>query len=233
MDKLNITKKDFSDYKILKELATTPKKMISSNVYNNLKNKGIISVKSKDISYIPIGFLNDFLLGEIADSKGMKQSLPESYTLMKSITNTIELINKQRLNHKKSLPFPPVVDGATLEEDLRTPCYTKEQVSVFSSALYKYYYERLKESRDEFSYFLFGTKFGKCVDAARHSLGGGHEMDFFVEINGHYSHTDMLMEVMGSADELSSMEEYHRFQIEMLKRFKLTVEKMLTTVKGK
>ena len=221
------------DYKILKELATTPKKMISSNVYNNLKNKGIISVKSKDISYIPIGFLNDFLLGEIADSKGMKQSLPESYTLMKSITNTIELINKQRLNHKKSLPFPPVVDGATLEEDLRTPCYTKEQVSVFSSALYKYYYERLKESRDEFSYFLFGTKFGKCVDAARHSLGGGHEMDFFVEINGHYSHTDMLMEVMGSADELSSMEEYHRFQIEMLKRFKLTVEKMLTTVKGK
>jgi len=218
------------EYKILKDLAVAPRKIASSNTYINLKNKGIISVKQKDISYIPIGFLNDFIKGELADQKDKVPSLPETYKIMKSITDTIELINKQRSNYKKKVVFQPVLDSSSLENDLRTPCYTKEQLSDFASALYKYYYERLKVSRDEFGNFLYG-KFGKCVDTARHSLGGGHEMDLFETSKGQFSYADMLLEIMGSANELSSSQEYYKFQIEMLKRFKDTLYKMFDVVK--
>jgi hypothetical protein len=218
------------EYSILKNLAISPRKIASSESYINLKNKGIISVKTKDISYIPIGFLNDFILGELADDKGSRDTLPETYSIMKSIADTILRINRQRQNQKKSVVFPPVMDGSSLEDDLRTPCYTKEQLSDFASALYRYYYERLKGSREEFGGFLYG-RFGKCVDAARHSLGGGHEMDFFETGKGKFSHADMLQEIMGNVNEMSSPHEYYTFQLAMLKRFKSTVDIMFDTIK--
>lgn len=100
----------------------------------------------------------------------------------------------------------------------------------FASALYKYFYERLKSSRDEFGQFLYG-KFGKCVDIARHSIGGGHEMDYFEQHHGQLSRADLYVEVMGSADELSTSQEYYKFQVEMLKRFKLTLDTMFKRIK--
>ena len=217
------------DYKILKELAIAPKKMKSSNSFNNLKNLGIIGIKTKDIYSISIGFLKDFILGEISDTKGGSQ-VPESYTLMKVITDKIELINKQRVNYHKRPVFPPVMDISSLEYDLRTPCFTKEQLSDFASALYKYFYERLKESKEEFGRFLYG-KFGKCVDIARHSLGGGHEMDFFNQHNDQFTRADLFVEIMGNADELSSSHDYYKFQLEMLKRFKETLESVFMQIK--
>jgi hypothetical protein len=36
---------------------------------------------------------------------------------------------------------------------------------------------------------------------------------------------------MGSADELSTSQEYYKFQVEMLKRFKLTLETMFKRIK--
>ena len=218
------------DYKILKELAISPKKIPTSNLLQSLKKKGIIGINSKGAYCINIGFLKDFLLGELADQKGNTQAIPESYTLMKSITDLIELINKQRVNYRKTPIFPPVMDISSLEYDLRTPCYTKEQLSDFTSALYRYFYERLRESKDEFGGFLYG-KFGKCVDIARHSLGGAHEIDFFDRRSGQYSRADLFIEIMGNADELSSSHEYFRFQIEMLKRFKLTLDSLFKAVK--
>lgn len=77
---------------------------------------------------------------------------------------------------------------------------------------------------------LYG-KFGKCVDIARHSLGGAHEIDFFDRRSGQYSRADLFIEIMGNADELSSSHEYFRFQIEMLKRFKLTLDSLFKAVK--
>ena len=216
------------EYSILKDLAIAPRKVLNSNNFESLKNKGIISLKSKDLYHLPIGFLKDFIVGELSDKK--TPSIPETYNLMKSITDLIELINKQRINYKKKVVFTPVIDGDSLADDLRTPCYTKDQLSDFASALYKYYYERLKSSKDEFGQFLYG-KFGKCVDIARHSIGGGHEMDNFEQHHGQFSRADLFVEIMGSADELSSSQEYYKFQVEMLKRFKLTLEIMFKRIK--
>ena len=216
------------EYSILKDLAIAPRKVSNSNNFQSLKNKGIISLKSKDLYYLPIGFLKDFIIGELSDKK--TPSIPETYNLMKSITDLVELINKQRINYKKKVVFTPVIDGDSLADDLRTPCYTKDQLSDFASALYKYYYERLKNSRDEFGQFLYG-KFGKCVDIARHSIGGGHEMDNFEQHHGQYSRADLYVEIMGSADELSTSQEYYKFQVEMLKRFKLTLDTMFKRIK--
>ena len=85
-------------------------------------------------------------------------------------------------------------------------------------------------SKSEFGAFLYGS-FGKCVDTARHSIGGGHEMDLFATNAGQLSYSDMLIEIMGNANELSSSQEYYKFQIEMLKRFRETIEKMFVVVK--
>lgn len=216
------------EYSILKDLAIAPRKLPISNNFESLKNKGIITIKSKEIYYLPIGFLRDFILGELSDKKAT--TTPESHVLMKHITDQIEVINKQRINYNKKVIFNPTIDGASLEYDLRTPCYTKEQLSDFASALYKYYYERLKVSKEEFGRFLYG-KFGKCVDIARHSIGGGHEMDNFEQHQGQFSRADLYIEIMGCADEISTSQEYYKFQIEMLKRFKATLEKILKTIK--
>lgn len=113
--------------------------------------------------------------------------------------------------------------------NLRTPCYTKEQISDFTSSLYKYFYERVKDSIG-YKPFLCDT-FGKCVNAARHSLGGGHEMDFFEVLDGQFSHADMLVEIMGSADELYSAQDFYKFQIRMLKRFRETLDEMFEKIK--
>jgi hypothetical protein len=165
----------------MKDLAIAPRKVSVSNNFESLKNKGIIALKTKDLYHLSIGILRDFILGELSDKKVTNSC--ESYDLMKSITDLIELINKQRINYKKKLIFTPIIDSSSLEYELRTPCYTKEQLSDFASALYKYYYERLKSNREEFGRFLYGT-FGRCVDIARHSIGGGHVMDFFDQNRG-------------------------------------------------
>lgn len=216
------------EYSILKDLAIAPRKLPISNNFESLKNKGIITIKSKEMYFLPIGFMKDFILAELSDKKST--SLPESHNLMKSITDTIELINKQRINFKKKVIFVPTIDGASLEHDLRTPCYTKEQLSDFASALYKYFYERLKINKEEFGKFLYG-RFGKCVDIARHSIGGGHEMDHFDQHQYQFSRADLYVEIMGSANEISTSQEYYKFQIEMLKRFKATLEAMFKSIK--
>lgn len=87
------------EYSILKDLAIAPRKLPISNNFESLKNKGIITIKSKEMYFLPIGFMKDFILAELSDKKST--SLPESHNLMKSITDTIELINKQRINFKK------------------------------------------------------------------------------------------------------------------------------------
>jgi hypothetical protein len=219
-------------YKILKELVASPRKIANSNYRDSLLNKGIIALKTKDIYYIPIAFLVDFIQAELNDINSKAQTLPESYTLVNRITKTIELINKQRINYKKEPVFKAVIDGASQENSLRTPCSTIEQLADFSSALYNIYFERSKEGRGDLHYKFFSEDtFAKCVNIARHSIGKGHEMDNFIVRDGQFSRADLYVEIMGDADEIHSPQECSKFQIEMLKRFLLTLESMFKYMK--
>lgn len=56
-------------------------------------------------------------------------------------------------------------------------------------------------------------------------------MDNFEQHQGQFSRADLYIEIMGCADEISTSQEYYKFQIEMLKRFKATLEKILKTIK--
>lgn len=215
-------------YKLLKELASGPKKLIPSKTRDDLEKLGIIKAQSKGYHSLSIGFLTEFIKSELADASVPQGSQTDALT--KDITDLIEKINNQRKNHNQQLIFPPVTDSASLEYKLRTPCKNKDQLSDFASALYKYYFERLKQVRQEFSGYFYG-KFTKCVDIARHSFGGGHEMDFFNQYHGQLTRADLLTEIMGNADELSSPQEYQHFQIEMLKRFKTTLTNLFNDLK--
>lgn len=46
-----------------------------------------------------------------------------------------------------------------------------------------------------------------------------------------FSRADLYVEIMGSANEISTSQEYYKFQIEMLKRFKATLEAMFKSIK--
>jgi len=221
------------EYKILKDLSIAPRKLAISNHRESLRNKGIISIKSKDTYHIPISFLADFIKAELNDSLGKAEGLPETYNLVSSITDSIELINKQRINYQKEPVFKAVLDSASQEDDLRTPCYTTDQLSDFCSALYNIYFERSKDGRGNKLHkpFFIDHKFAKCVDIARHSIGKGHEMDNFTNREGQLSRADLYVEIMGVADELSTPQEYFKFQIEMLKRFKKTLNEIFSYIK--
>ena len=56
-------------------------------------------------------------------------------------------------------------------------------------------------------------------------------MDNFITKDGQYSRADLYVEIMGSADELSSSQEYFKFQVEMLKRFKAVLDEMFSFIK--
>lgn len=221
------------EYKLLKELAMAPRKLATSNFRENLRNKGIISLKSKDIYYIPIGFLVDFIKADMNDAMEQREKLPETYYLVTQITDTIELINKQRINYSQLPVFKAVLDSASQEDDLRTPCYTLDQLSDFASAIYNIYFERSKEGRGNKLHriFFMDHKFAKCADIARHSIGKAHEMDNFSNREGQFTRADLYVEVMGAADELSTSSEFYRFQVEMLKRFKKTLDEMFLYIK--
>ena len=57
-------------------------------------------------------------------------------------------------------------------------------------------------------------------------------MDIFKQREGQLSRADLYVEIMGSADEISSSQEYYKFQVEMLKRFEHTLRKMFEYIKG-
>lgn len=216
-------------YKILKDLSLGSRKMAKSNNLSFLESMGIIEANSKGLYSITIGFLNDYIRAELADAPAAQ--LPETYSLMADITKIIEDINNQRKNQHKTVVFEPVLDIETLGNKLRTPCRSRDQLSTFATSLYLYYYERLKQNRSEFNRYLYST-FGNCVDMARHSLGGAHEMDFFQQNNRQFSRADLFREIMGNTDELSCSDEYYRFQLGMLKKFKNELVAMFCAMKG-
>lgn len=221
------------EYKLLKELTQAPRKLAISNFRENLRKKGIISLKSKDIYYIPIGFLIDFIKADMNDAMEPREKLPETYSLVTQITKAIELINKQRINYKKDPVFKAVLDSSSQEDDLRTPCYTIDQLSDFTSAMYNIFFERSKDGRGRLHRpFFVEHKFAKCVDIARHSIGRAHEMDNFSNREGQFSRADLYVEIMGSRDELSTSIEYYKFQLEMLKRFKKTLDEIYSFIKS-
>lgn len=221
------------EYKILKELANAPKKLPTSIFRENLRNKGIIAIKSKDIYHIPIAFLVEFIKADLNDAVRQGEKLPETYSLVSQITRAIELINKQRINFRKEPVFKAVLDSASQEDDLRNPCYTLDQLSDFTSAIYNIYFERSKDGRGRLLHqrFFSDHTFAKCVDIARHSIGRAHEMDNFSAREGQFSRADLYIEIMGTANELSNAQEYLKFQLEMLKRFKKTLDEIYSYIR--
>ena len=152
--------------------------------------------------------------------------------LMVGIVKLIETINQQRVLQNKDPLFKLVIDSSTMEQDLRTPCYTSDQFVDFSSALYRCYFERTKETRGYLHKKYFstteenGSVFAKCTDLCRHIYGKAHERDEFKQRPGQFNISDMLMELTGTINEPYTSEEFIKIQTELLKRFKVELEKI-------
>ena len=77
-------------------------------------------------------------------------------------------------------------------------------------------------------HFSQNSDFAKCTDIARHSFGGGHEMDNFIKRDGQFTKDDMLLLLTGSVNEPFSQDEWYRLQVEFLKLFKTELDRMRT-----
>jgi len=222
------------EYRILKDIALLPRKVEPSVHRSNLISKGILKSDAKGKLYIQGEFLQEFILAENNDIKALKPQQNEMDQLVRKIMNLIETINNQLKNMKKDYLFKPVNDSSSMENDLRTPCYNKDQFADFASALYKTYFERSKDRCGDIrigkKYFR-DSKFSKCVDMARHSFGGGHEMDNFDRRPGQFSKGDVLLELTGCVNEPYSAEEWYNLQSAFLKRFYSELENMYSDLK--
>lgn len=217
---------------ILKKLAIYPQKIEKSVHRSNLISKGIIKKDSKERLTISIEFLKDYIIAQNNDIKLKHSFITEIENLYNSIIILIETINKQRINYNQDPLFKAVLDSASLESELRTPCQSAEQFAIFSSALYKIYFERSKDSRYDLNrQFFLSSDFGKCVDIARHSYGKAHEMDNFIQRSGQYSRPDMLKSMLGTLDEPYTPSEWTNLQISFLKKFKNELNEIFNFIK--
>lgn len=223
---------NLGEFYILKKLAINPQKIEKSIHRSILINKGIIKSDNKERLSISIGFLKDYIIAQINDNKIKNSYITEIESLYSSIIILIETINKQRQNYKQVPLFKAVLDSASLETDLRTPCRSAEQFGLFTLALYKIYFERTKDSRNDLNkQFFLSSDFGKCVDIARHSYGKAHEMDNFTQREGQYSRTDMLKSMLGTLDEPYTPSEWTNLQISFLNKFKSELNEIFNFIK--
>jgi len=222
--------------KLLNDLAKLPKNIKQSKTSIDLLNRGIIK-QSRDKCYeVSIGFYKDYLIATMKDEERLQQTLPESHTLTKKITDLIETINNTLSNKKKTIMFELVNDNSSLENDLRTSCLTKEQFADFISSLYKIYFERTKDNgikgyRLPNETFRKESVFSKCVDTLRHTLGGGHLTDKFTAKNENMTKAEALEKLTGSKNEPYVGEDYNKLQISLLKIFEGELNKILCEIK--
>lgn len=236
-----LTNKAFStgEYKLLRQLSLQPQRIAKNSLaLDNLLDKGLVTKKQKEIYEIAIPFLKDFIIASVNDTSAVKQPKTVIEELVIEIVRLVETINNQRVLRKEAPLFKLVIDASTMEQDLRTPCYTSDLFVDFSSALYKYYFERTKETRGAYLHKKYfsptennGSVFAKCADLCRHIYGKAHERDEFKQRPGQFNIPDMLMELTGSINEPYTSDDFLKIQTELLKRFKMELSNMLKDIR--
>jgi hypothetical protein len=231
--------------KILNDLAKCPQNIKNSKHIIELENKGLVKHYNNKSYEISIGFYRNYLNASMNDTDRLNQVIPECHTFTKKITDLIEAINNTLSNKKKTLMFELVNDNSSLENDLRTQCFNKEQFADFTSSLYKIYFERTKENgkkgerlpksynpktNSEYSKYVY-SEFAKCVDTLRHTFGGGHLTQNFTATNGQYTKAEALEKLVGNKNEPYTAEDFSKLQIEILKRFEIELNKILGEVR--
>lgn len=211
--------------KILNELRKTPKHFYQSDFITDLEIHGLIRYDIKTCKYfIPIGFYAEHLKA-VQLNKTVQTPSPTLQRQVKEITDLIENINKtyhNKQNGKKEYMFIPVNDGASLENDLRIECTSKEKFAVFCSALYRIYLERSKGENaigEKLPQKHRYSDFRKIVDTCRHTFGGGHEFDTFQAYPGQLSKVNVLKMLVNSENEPYKVEEFIELQNALLKKF--------------
>ena len=222
--------------KILNDIAKCPQNIKDSKYVIELENKGLVkkSNNKKNSYEISIGFYRDYLIASLNDADRLKSKLTESQELVVKITNLIETINKTFDNKRKLYIFDLVNDSASLENDLRTPCFNKENFADFASAIYKIYFERTKDNDKKgeklpvkFRY----NEFSQIIDILRHSFGGGHIIDKFQQQEGRMTKPEMLEILTGSKNEPHTAEDFNYLQIKILKMFETELNELLGEIR--
>jgi len=219
---------------ILSELSRLPRNYKSSKFIIELIDKGLIKRNGNNYE-VSVGFLKDYInLSINVDDEKTITNMPETEVINDNINVIITNINRTYHNKQGSYIFVPVVDDAALIKDLRTPCYSADRFSDFANSLYKIIYEKTKANKNgDFvslatlpKSFKRGNQFINAVDIMRHSLGGGHLMDTFIQRNEQMTKPEMLEYLVGCRNEPSTPEDFYFLQVKTLKNFEAELKKL-------
>ena len=201
--------------------------------YSSLCDKGII-INEKNKTTLPIEFLKEYIMADIADSNLSKQKQAEHESIVFEISQIIENIKKTQENKKRSYIFKPTVDSMSTFKDLTGPCFSTELFAEFSCAIYRIYFEWTKDTKprellpnNNFRY----NDFAQYVDIARHSLGKTHQVDTFELSDGKLSKPDMLLALLGNVNEPKDPDEFYKLQLAFLRMFKTTLQEIQNYVR--
>lgn len=193
--------------------------------YSSLCDKGII-INENNKTILPIEFLKEYIMADIADGNLSKPKKAEHETIVFEISQIIENINKTQENKKRNYIFKPTVDSMSTYKDLKGPCFSSELFAEFSCAIYRIYFEWTKETKprellpnNNFKY----NEFAQYVDIARHSLGKTHQMDTFELTEGRKSKSEMLLALLGNVNEPKDSDDFYKLQLAFLRMFKTTL----------
>ena len=218
---------------ILKDVSKNELSITQSIAVGDLIEKGIIT-KDKKKYIMTIMFLKEYLIDDFADTNLTTPKKKEHETLVAEIGQIIENINKTQSNKRRKTIFKPTIDSVSTYKDLTGPCYSSDLFAEFSCAIYRIYFEWTKESKPKEllpNRSFKNNDFSQYVDIARHSLGKAHQMDTFELAEGKKTKTDMLLSLLGSANEPKDPEEFYKLQLGFLKLFKATLIDIQTYVR--
>lgn len=210
---------------ILIDLAKVPRKYQKSKYVLELIEKGLI-YHNQDRLEIRIGFLKDYIKAKYLTIQ-TSNITPEEYVLTDNIASLIITINNTHYSKKGTYVFEPVNDDAALLKDLRTKCTNNDQFSNFACSIYKIIFEKTKSIVNGKDVALTrlpkpykrGFQFIDIIDIMRHSLGGGHLMDMFINRPGQMTKSKMLEILLGSKNDPNSSTEFYSLQIATLRMF--------------
>ena len=222
-----------AEINILKTLAKGIGTSSTSLGFSSLCDKGIV-INKKNKTILPIEFLKEYLIADIADNNMSKPKRAEHETIVSEISQIIENINKTQDNKKRNYIFKPTVDSMSTFKDLTGPCFSTELFAEFSCAIYRMYFEWTKDTkpRDLLPNYNFrNNDFAQYVDIARHSLGKTHQMDTFELTEGKKSKSEMLLALLGSKNEPKDPNDFYKLQLAFLRMFKTTLQEIQNYVR--
>jgi len=220
------------------------REMLNNKIMDNNEDNSIHNSKSTILT-------KEFMQSESSEKNSVDStSFPEAYKIAQKAEDKKNKINKDCMNHKKPLLFENIQEESEIWKNIRTPCVNHDDFGRFIRALYMLFFDTTKDKEHTENLMNKGkpnyikrlprdfTKsntptwhFMDIIGILRHTFGEGHPESKLQLPEWKISKSDALQELVNSRFEPQTTKEYQILQIEILKLFEESMERLDQMVK--